>query len=122
MRFAPKRLAKLAIKQVGANECIVYGGSKGIIPILNDTARLVLTMCNGVRTVQEIAREVETSYELTNSVVVVRDVTTIIEEFLRLGLLEETSEKQTHGYNTQNPTVQARGAVETKNRKGVSEK
>ena len=63
MRFAPKRLAKLAIKQVGANECIVYGGSKGIIPILNDTARLVLTMCNGVRTVQEIAREVETSYE-----------------------------------------------------------
>lgn len=76
--------------RVAGRETIVHDTVHEKLHVLNGTAARILSMCDGTRSCEDIAREISAQagapYE-----VVLRDVRMVIEQFSQLELLSEGS-------------------------------
>ena len=66
----------------------VPGGKQAVI--LNAIGDAVLELCDGTRTVVEIAAFLRSAMQVPNNVDVIRDVGAVLDELVRAGLVETT--------------------------------
>ncbi len=64
----------------------VNGGAQALI--LNNVADAVLELCDGSRTIEDIARFVRETIEVPAGADVARDVSAVLDELVRAGLVE----------------------------------
>jgi len=86
---APRARRDLILQEVG-DEGLLYDREGGLVHILNLTALCAWRLCDGSRSVEQIARGVEESFRSTEGVDVRRDVEEIITRFAKRGLLERS--------------------------------
>ena len=82
----PRQVAGLETSIAG-DEMLVHDPGNGKVHVLNATAGKVLELCNGTRTVPEIAVGVANAF-LVDTERVRPDVDSIITDFTNLGLLQ----------------------------------
>jgi PqqD family protein of HPr-rel-A system len=82
----PKQIPGLEISVAG-DEMLVHDPSNGKVHVLNATAGKVLELCDGSRTVAEIAVAVANAF-MVDTERVRPDVDSILEDFTKLGLLQ----------------------------------
>jgi hypothetical protein len=66
----------------------VMGGAQALI--LNSAADAVLELCDGSRTIAEIAQFVRDTLDVPPGADVLRDISTMLDELARAGLVEAT--------------------------------
>jgi coenzyme PQQ synthesis protein D (PqqD) len=81
----PDRRSDLIFRQVDDEVC-VYDPIRDRITLLNTTSALILDLCDGTRTWEQIAAEVAEAFPVAREVVA-RDVETMRVQFVRAGLL-----------------------------------
>jgi len=82
----PKQVAGLEISIAG-DEMLVHDASNGKVHVLNATAGKVLELCDGNRTVSEIAVGVANAF-MVDTDRVRPDIDAILSDFTNLGLLQ----------------------------------
>jgi PqqD family protein of HPr-rel-A system len=81
----PKQTPDLEIRTAG-DEVLVHDAKQGKVHVLNASAGKILQLCDGTRTVEEIAVAVANTF-LTDTERVRPDVDAALAEFKTLGLL-----------------------------------
>jgi PqqD family protein of HPr-rel-A system len=82
----PKQTPGLEVRTAG-DEVLVHDAKQGKVHVLNATAGKILQLCDGSRTVEEIAVALANAF-LTDTERVRPDVDAALVEFRGLGLLE----------------------------------
>ena len=82
----PKQIPDLEIRTAG-DEVLVHDAKAGKVHVLNASAGKILQLCDGSRTVEEIAVAVANAF-LTDTERVRPDIDAALIEFKTLGLLE----------------------------------
>jgi hypothetical protein len=84
----PRRAANVVRGELPDGEVVVSlpGGVQAMI--LNSVADAVLGLCDGTRTIAEIARLVHETVEVPASADVARDIASVVDQLARAGVIE----------------------------------
>jgi hypothetical protein len=77
---APQKRADLVIKELG-DELMLYDEINEKIHVLNHTAYLIWSFCDGCHTVKDIEKEMNHKFSMLRDYDLLRDIMTIIDEF-----------------------------------------
>jgi len=84
-RGRPVRTGRIAGKDLG-DEYVFYDRSGDRVHVLNATARAVYLLCDGTRSVEEIAGEITAEYDVDGDTAL-RDVRETVRQLVELGLV-----------------------------------
>jgi hypothetical protein len=88
MPTRPKLRTDVEIRELDARETLLYDPQSDAIHVLNSTAALIATLCDGQHTPEQIAAEIRAQFEVGEEVDVLGDVETTLASFQAQSLLE----------------------------------
>ena len=83
----PVRSAEIIVKEVGS-ETLLYSNHAGAIHILNPTAELIWQLCDGNHTLEDMKREIASSFSVDAEHDTMKDIKQTLETFNKKKLLE----------------------------------
>ncbi len=89
MRELPTRTETIPGKDLG-DEYVFYDAAGDSVHVLNATARAVYILCDGTRSIEEVARAIAGEYDVDEQTAL-RDVRETVARLVELGLLKHSS-------------------------------
>ena len=79
------------ISQDLVSEVMLYDSRNGSAHVLNSTAAVIFTLCDGKHSVEEMAEEVRNRFELKPDSDILRDIKGFLDKFQEKGFFREPS-------------------------------
>ena len=88
MMMKPFRKQDIFVWNIG-RETVLYRAEAKVFHLLNPTARVILELCDGEHTVEDMEQEIKARFSTSHENDVVGDIQQIIELFAVKGILEK---------------------------------